>query len=237
MKATDVSPEAISYCKAAFPEHISNFQTLDCLKDHHPFSYTFIYSVAVIHMLVPSKNRTDFYQFIYQHLTENGLSLICTMGDGKIERETDIRNAFRVEEREHSSGSIPVSSTSCKMVSFSTFEKELKENHFTIIEKGLTESFPDFSDPDVCPREKIVYLSRDCSDIFLSIPVFFDFFSPDIPSCFKYKKRHLLLQISSLFSISSLFHIPSKSHTVNYFSKLFSLHPILLSPLGYASTD
>lgn len=144
LKATDVSPEAISYCKAAFPEHISNFQTLDCLKDHHPFSYTFIYSVAVIHMLVPSKDRTDFYQFIYQHLTENGLSLICTMGDGKIERETDIRNAFRVKEREHSSGSIPVSSTSCKMVSFSTFEKELKENHFTIIEKGLTESFPDF---------------------------------------------------------------------------------------------
>ncbi|EGC73562.1 hypothetical protein HMPREF0490_02792 [Lachnospiraceae bacterium 6_1_37FAA] len=144
LKATDVSPEAISYCKAAFPEHISNFQTLDCLKDHHPFSYTFIYSVAVIHMLVPSKDRTDFYQFIYQHLTENGLSLICTMGDGKIERETDIRNAFRVEEREHSSGSIPVASTSCKMVSFSTFEKELKENHFTIIEKGLTESFPDF---------------------------------------------------------------------------------------------
>ena len=79
LKATDVSPEAISYCKAAFPEHISNFQTLDCLKDHHPFSYTFIYSVAVIHMLVPSKDRTDFYQFIYQHLTENGLSLICTM--------------------------------------------------------------------------------------------------------------------------------------------------------------
>lgn len=74
LKATDVSPEAISYCKAAFPEHISNFQTLDCLKDHHPFSYTFIYSVAVIHMLVPSKDRTDFYQFIYQHLTENGLS-------------------------------------------------------------------------------------------------------------------------------------------------------------------
>lgn len=144
LKATDVSPEAISYCKAAFPKHISNFQTLDCLKDHHPFSYTFIYSVAVIHMLVPSKDRTDFYQFIYQHLTENGLSLICTMGDGKIERETDIRNAFRVEEREHSSSSIPVSSTSCKMVSFSTFEKELKENHFTIIEKGLTESFPDF---------------------------------------------------------------------------------------------
>ena len=144
LKATDVSPEAISYCKAAFPEHISNFQTLDCLKDHHPFSYTFIYSVAVIHMLVPSKDRTDFYQFIYQHLTENGLSLICTMGDGKIERETDIRNSFRVEEREHSSGSIPVASTSCKMVSFSTFEKELKENHFTIIEKGLTESFPDF---------------------------------------------------------------------------------------------
>ena len=144
LKATDISPEAISYCKTAFPEHIANFETLDCLKDHHPFAYEFIYAVAVIHMLVLSKDRTAFYQFIYQHLSENGLSLICTMGDGEIERETDIRNAFRIEEREHRSGSIPVASTSCKMVSFSTFEEELKENHFTIIEKGLTESFPDF---------------------------------------------------------------------------------------------
>ena len=59
--------------------------------------------------------------------------------------------------------------------------------------------------------------------MFLSIPVFFDFFLPQISlPVFKYKKRHLPLQISSLFSISSLFHIPSKSHTVNYFSKFLS---------------
>ncbi len=45
-------------------------------------------------MLVLSKDRTAFYQFIYQHLNENGLSLICTMGDGEIERETDIHNAL-----------------------------------------------------------------------------------------------------------------------------------------------
>lgn len=144
LKATDISAEAISYCKATFPEYLSNFGILDCLKDAHPFSYDFIYAIAVIHMLVTNSDRNAFYQFIYQHLTEHGLSLICSMGDGKIERKTDIRNAFQTEEREHKSGNIPVASTSCKMVSFPAFEEELKRNHFTIIEKGLTESFPDF---------------------------------------------------------------------------------------------
>ena len=67
--------------------------------------------------------------------------------------------------------------------------------------------------------------------MFLSIdPGFFannyccqikNFFRDFLPA-FKHKKRHLLLQISSLFFISSLFHIPSKSHTVNYFSKFLS---------------
>lgn len=144
LKATDISAEAISYCKTTFPEYASNFEILDCLKDDHPFSYDFIYAVAVIHMLVTDRDRTAFYQFIYQHLTEHGISLICTMGDGNIERETDIRNAFQTQKREHKTGTISVASTSCKMVSFSTFEEELAGNHFTIIEKGLTESFPDF---------------------------------------------------------------------------------------------
>lgn len=144
LKATDVSPEAISYCKTVFPKYLSNFELLDCLKEEHPFSYEFIYAVAVIHMLVTNSDRNAFYQFIYQHLTEHGLALICTMGNGTIESETDIHNAFQIVAREHHTGTISVTSTSCKMVSFSTFEEELKRNHFTIIEKGLTESLPDF---------------------------------------------------------------------------------------------
>lgn len=144
LKATDVSPEAISYCKTTFPKYASNFEVLDCLDPTHPFQYDFIYSVAVLHMLVLKGDRNAFYRFISEHLKENGLALICTMGDGKVERETNIRNAFSLEERQHPSGTVTVAATSCKMVSFSTFEEELNENHFTIVEKDLTESFPDF---------------------------------------------------------------------------------------------
>ena len=38
-----------------------------------------------------------------------------------------------------------VAGTSCRMVSWNTFEKELARNGFTVIEKGMTSSLPDFN--------------------------------------------------------------------------------------------
>ena len=37
-----------------------------------------------------------------------------------------------------------VAATSCRMVSFSTFERELKESGLKIVEEGITKSLPDF---------------------------------------------------------------------------------------------
>ncbi|MBQ2214454.1 MAG: hypothetical protein II414_07825, partial [Erysipelotrichaceae bacterium] len=45
---------------------------------------------------------------------------------------------------DHESGKMMVAATSCRMVSFRTFEKELKENGLKIMEEGITESLPDF---------------------------------------------------------------------------------------------
>ncbi len=67
------------------------------------------------------------------------------MGDGIIEMQSNISNAFLLQEREHKSGKMMVAGTSCRMVSFKTFEKEIESNGLTVIEKGITMAFPDFN--------------------------------------------------------------------------------------------
>ena len=143
--ATDISPEAVAYCKAHIPARSGGFAVLDCVRGEHPDKYGFIYAVAVIHMLVLDEDRNAFYAFVRDHLAENGLALICTMGDGEAELKSDISTAFQLQEREHESGKMLVAGTSCRMVSFETFDKELASNGLKIIEKGITESLPDFN--------------------------------------------------------------------------------------------
>lgn len=143
--ATDISPEAVAYCKAHIPARSGGFAVLDCVRGEHPDKYGFIYAVAVIHMLVLDEDRNAFYAFVRDHLTENGLALICTMGDGEAELKSDISTAFQLQERDHESGKMLVAGTSCRMVSFETFEKEIVSNGLKIVEKGLTESMPDFN--------------------------------------------------------------------------------------------
>ena len=127
------------------PNFAHNFSVLDCLSADIDKVFDFIYAIAVIHMLVLDDDRDKFYQFIYDHLKQTGLALICTMGDGETEVQSDINNAFELQEREHESGKMMVAGTSCRMVSFKTFEEELKRNHLAIIEKGITSALPDFN--------------------------------------------------------------------------------------------
>lgn len=145
LMATDASYEAIAYCKSSMPKHKNNFRILDCLSDDPDIKFDFIYSVAVIHMLVLDTDRSMFYQFIRDHLSENGIALICTMGDGTFRIKSDISTAFEIQERDHQSGKMFVPATSCRIVSFDEFESEITESGLTIIEKGIAESLPDFN--------------------------------------------------------------------------------------------
>lgn len=142
--STDISPEAIAYCQHAMPQHADHFRVLDCLSDTLDGTFDFIFAVAVVHMLVLDEDRRKFYQFIRHHLTESGLALICTMGDGTQEMQSDISTAFTLQERHHESGPMLVAGTSCRMVSFPTFERELAEAGLVILEKGMTAAPPDF---------------------------------------------------------------------------------------------
>ena len=144
--ATDVSCAAIEFCKARWPEYRDNFLVLDCVQDNLDANYDFIYAVAVVHMLVDQEDRNGLYSFVRSHLKENGVALICTMGDGTLEQCTDITKAFDMQERVHepSGKTLRIANTSYRAVSFDAFEKELTENGLKIRKIGLTDVQPDY---------------------------------------------------------------------------------------------
>lgn len=143
--ATDISPAAVSYCAGKYPEFDDNFHVLDCVAGEWDGKFDFIYAVAVVHMLVEDAHRECFYRFIREHLNENGYALVCTMGDGTVERQSDISTAFDLQERTHTSGkTLQLAGTSCRMVSWETYLREIRENGLETMEQGLTAVEPDF---------------------------------------------------------------------------------------------
>jgi len=144
--ATDVSAAAIQYAQNKWPELADNFSVLDCVAGDTPEKFDFIYAVAVVHMLVADVDRDRFYTFIRDHLTHNGIALICTMGDGETEQQTDIRTAFDLQVRTHeqTGKEVQIANTSCRMVSFETLHAELQRNGLSIIKEGITTALPDF---------------------------------------------------------------------------------------------
>lgn len=144
--ATDVSSEAVGYCKKKFPGFSTHFQVFDCVTEKLCAKFDFIYAVAVVHMLVLDDDRNAFYGFIREHLDADGIALICTMGDGHLERQTDIHTAFDLAERIHSGTgkAVQIANTSCRIVSFATFEEELARNGLEIVKQGMTAVEPDF---------------------------------------------------------------------------------------------
>lgn len=142
--ATDASPEAISYCRGNMPQYAESFRVLDCLCDALDEKYDMIYAVAVVHMLVENSDRRGFYRFIRDHLKENGVALVCSMGDGVTETRSDASRAFETVERAHPSGPVRVAATSCRTVSFDVFRREIAAGGLDIVEEGITSAMPDF---------------------------------------------------------------------------------------------
>lgn len=146
LTATDISPEAIRYCRSNNPEFADRFQILDCVGGALEAKFDFIYAVAVIHMLVEQEHRAAFYRFIREHLTEHGIALICTMGDGTVSRKSDISTAFDLQERTHgeTGEKLQLAGTSCRMVTWEKFHLEIRESGLAEVEYGLTSVEPDF---------------------------------------------------------------------------------------------
>ncbi len=144
--ATDISPAAISDCKKWYPEHANSFCVLDCLSQELNGRYDFIYAVAVLHMLVLDEDRARFFDFLRKHLSDGGVALVCTMGDGNDEWHTDIDNAFDLQKRRHEATGeeLMLAATSCRIVGFSTLKNEIASRKLELLESGITAILPDF---------------------------------------------------------------------------------------------
>mgnify|MGYP000862512610 CR=1 FL=1 len=144
--ATDISHTVIKHCKEWYPNFSRSFKVLNCLTQKLPKKYDFIYAVALLHMLVLDNDRSSFYEFIFKHLKESGIALICSMGDGKEEWQSNIEDAFKLQKRIHekTGKELFIARTSCRKVSFNTLNKELDDNNLELLESGITSIIPDF---------------------------------------------------------------------------------------------
>ncbi len=146
LTATDVSGEAVRYCRKKFPEFGACFTLADVCRDRLDRQFRFIFATSVLHMLVEDRDRQGFWTFFRTHLSEGGLGLVLTMGDGTAEFRTDPSRAYELQERTNNAGRIPVlvPSTSCRMVSFATLDREIRAAGLKMVESGITQSLPDF---------------------------------------------------------------------------------------------
>lgn len=98
-------------------KYVNNFKQLDLIENSLNEKFDFIYSVAVIHMFALDEHRNKFYNFIYDHLKDNGIALIISMGDGVLEINSDLEKAFDDTKRVNinTSKEIIVASTSCRV--------------------------------------------------------------------------------------------------------------------------
>lgn len=144
--ASDVSVEAINYCKKIDSVHSDNYRVIDVLDCDIVDKFDFIYSIACFHMLVLDSDRKKFLDFIFEHLNGEGCALILTMGDGVNESSSDISKAFDDVSRvyQQTGEEINVATTSCRIVNFDTLFKELEVSKLIVVENGITSIIPNF---------------------------------------------------------------------------------------------
>ena len=147
--AVDYSKTVIDKCNEITNNKFKNsFRQFDLLVDNLNTKYDFIYSVAVMHMFLLEQHRNRYLQFIYRHLKEDGIALICVLGNGKDEYCSSIEDAFKNVKRKvlNNNSDVYIATTSCKIVNWNNFEQELTNNNFVIIKKWLSNEIPEFKD-------------------------------------------------------------------------------------------
>lgn len=128
-------------------KYVNNFKQLDLIENSLNEKFDFIYSVAVIHMFVLDEHRNKFYNFIYDHLKDNGIALIISMGDGTLEINSDLEKAFDDTKRVNinTNKEIMVASTSCRVKKIDEMKKEIQLNNLEILEEKIIDDVLSFN--------------------------------------------------------------------------------------------
>ncbi len=84
-------------------------------------------------------------------MTDNGRCFICILGDGKREYITDINDAFKNTKRlvMNNHKALSIATTSCRIVNWEFFEKEIAGNQLVIEKEWISTNIPEF-DESMC---------------------------------------------------------------------------------------
>lgn len=144
----DYSIEAINTCnKLSKGKFSDNFKQFDIMEDKMDEKYDFIYSIAVLHMFVEDTHRKKFLDFIYDHLTDNGVAFITIMGDGEEMYSSSAEDAF-VDSKcvnINNDEEMKIASTTCRIVDWESFVKELDNSKLVIKSHWISDRIPDFN--------------------------------------------------------------------------------------------
>ena len=147
--AIDYSQTAINKCNELTNNKFkTNFKQLDIFDNSFSNKYDYIYSISVLHMFLLDEHRDKYFEFIFDHLNKNGKALITILGNGTKETTSDIRESFDLSERiiQSIDIKIEVPNTSCRIVNWSTLEKEIKKSRFKIEKKWIENEIPGFQE-------------------------------------------------------------------------------------------
>lgn len=147
--ATDVSQEAIKWCKQKAKERNLNeesFCVLDILDNDLKDKFDFVLSISTLHMLVLEKDRKAFFDFICSHLEKDGYAIITSMGDGKTEQNKSVLSeAFDLDIRPCGDGTIMVPKTSCRIVNWQTLLKEISLSSLEVVDHYISTTISGFN--------------------------------------------------------------------------------------------
>ena len=150
--AVDYSVNVINKCnELTNNKYINNFKQFDLIKDNLNDKFKFIYSIAVLHMFVEDNHRNSFYKCIYNHLEEDGIALIISLGDGVKEYKSNVEDAFKdtIRFNINSKKEVKVVNTSCSIKSIDNIKKEIENNELKILDISIVDDLPNF-DKCIC---------------------------------------------------------------------------------------
>lgn len=158
--ATDVSVEAIEWCKKCAKERAlkaDKFFVLDVLNNNFEDKFNFVIAVSTLHMLVLDEDRKKFFDFIFNHLKDNGIAIVTSMGDGvRVSNDCDINKAFDLVKRVNSKGEFLLPTTSHRVADWNTLIKEINNSKLTIKEKYISEDISGFNKSMVVVLSKVL---------------------------------------------------------------------------------
>ena len=146
--AVDYSKTVIEKCNMlSNNKYQESFKQFDLIEDKINKKFKFIYSIAVLHMFVLDIHRSKYFDFINEHLEEDGICLISMLGDGVFEYHSNIEDAFYDVPRTilNCNIKINVATTSCRVVNWETLDTEIEKSNLRIISKWISKNIPEFN--------------------------------------------------------------------------------------------